>query len=56
MGRNLYSPVARIGQQIVETGEQINSTVGSVSITTATEIFLSENPLSTLNISQGRCS
>ena len=48
-----YTPVARIGQQIVETGEQINSTVASVSITTATEIFLSENPLSTLNISEG---
>jgi len=48
-----FTPVARIGQEIAETGEQINSTCASVSVTTATEIFLSQNPLDTLNISEG---
>jgi hypothetical protein len=42
-----------IGQQIVETGEEVNSTVASVSITTATEVFLNENPLDALTISEG---
>ena len=48
-----YNPVVRIGQQIAETGEQLASTTGSVSVTSATEIFLSENPLSALNVSSG---
>ena len=48
-----FTPIARIGQQIAETGEQINSTCASVSIVTATEIFLSQNPLTALNISEG---
>ena len=48
-----FTPIARIGQQVSETGEQLASTTGSVSITSATEIFLSENPLSALNISEG---
>ncbi len=49
-----YIPTVRIGQQIVETGEEINSTVASVSITTATEIFLSQNPLDALDMQQGQ--
>ena len=51
-GGPLVTEVA-IGQQIVETGEEVNSTVASVSITTATEVFLSENPLDALTISEG---
>lgn len=49
-----FVPTVRIGQQIEETGEEINSTVASVSITTATEIFLSENPLDALDMQQGQ--
>jgi len=48
-----YNPVVRIGQQVPETGEQLASTTGSVSVTSATEIFLSQNPLSALNVSAG---
>ena len=48
-----YITQVAIGQEIVETGEQVNSTVASVSITTATEVFLRENPLNALTISEG---
>jgi len=48
-----YITQVAIGQQIVETGEEVNSTVASVSITTATEVFLNENPLNALTISEG---
>ena len=48
-----YITQVAIGQQIVETGEEVNSTVASVSITTATEVFLRENPLDALTISEG---
>jgi hypothetical protein len=48
-----YIAQVAIGQQIVETGEEVNSTVASVSITAATEVFLNENPLDALTISEG---
>lgn len=48
-----FIPGVAIGQQVPETGEQLASTTGSVSVTAAVEIFLSENPLSALNISEG---
>lgn len=42
-----------IGQQIIETGQELNSNVGAVGVTSATEVFLSENPLDSLTISEG---
>jgi hypothetical protein len=37
----------------ITQAEELNSTTGSVSITIATEVFLSENPLNALTISEG---
>ena len=37
----------------ITQNEDLNSTVNSVSVTIATEIFLAENPLNTLTISEG---
>ncbi len=42
-----------IGQEITETGFGLTTATGSVGVTTATEIFLSSNPLNALSISQG---
>ena len=49
-----YVPIVRVGQQIVETGEQLNSTIASVSVRSTTEVFLKENPLNALSIQQGQ--
>jgi len=48
-----FNPIARIGQQVPETGEQLASTTGTISVQIATEIFLRENPLSALSVSTG---
>ena len=48
-----FIPAVAIGQQVPETGQQLGTNIGSVNIQTATEIFLSANPLSALNVSTG---
>jgi len=48
-----FTPIARIGQQVAETGEQLASTTGTISVQTATEIFLINNPLNALNVTTG---
>jgi hypothetical protein len=48
-----FVPQVAIGQQINISGQQLNISQGEESITSATEIFLSDNPLQGLTIAEG---